>query len=75
MWRLVVETARRLNVQVFATTHSGDCTRALAWLQSDAPELAAEVSVHRIEKNVAEAVRYSAEDLQIAAQHHIEIRG
>jgi energy-coupling factor transporter ATP-binding protein EcfA2 len=75
MWRLVIETARRLNVQIFATTHSGDCTRALAWLQADAPELAAEVSVHRIEKGATEAVRYSAEELEIAAQHHIEIRG
>jgi hypothetical protein len=75
MWRLVIETARRLNVQVFATTHSGDCTRALAWLQSDAPELATDVSVHRIEKGSAEATRYSAEELEIAAQHHIEIRG
>ncbi len=25
MWKLVYETAKRLNVQVFATTHSNDC--------------------------------------------------
>lgn len=75
IWRLVIETARRLNVQVFATSHSGDCMRALAWLQSDAPDLAADVSVHRIEKGATDTIRYSAEDLEIAAQHHIEIRG
>jgi AAA domain, putative AbiEii toxin, Type IV TA system/AAA domain len=75
IWRLVIETARRLNVQVFATSHSGDCMRALAWLQSDAPDLAADVSVHRIEKGATDTIRYSAEDLGIAAQHHIEIRG
>lgn len=75
MWKLVVQTARRLNLQVFATSHSGDCMRALAWLQGDAPELAADISVHRIEKGATEAVRYSAEELEIAAQHHIEVRG
>lgn len=75
MWKLVVQTSRRLNLQVFATSHSGDCMRALAWLQRDAPELAADISVHRIEKGATEAVRYSAEELEIAAQHHIEVRG
>jgi AAA domain, putative AbiEii toxin, Type IV TA system len=74
-WRLVVETAKRLNVQVFATSHSGDCMRALAWLQADDPDLAANVSVHRLEKNAKRSVRYSAEELEIAAQHHIEVRG
>lgn len=75
MWRFVIETARRLNVQVFATSHSGDCMRALAWLQTDMPELAAEVSVHRVERGSNAAVRYSASDIEIAARHHIEVRG
>ncbi|HRC57192.1 MAG: ATP-binding protein [Myxococcales bacterium] len=75
MWKRVVETARRLNIQIFATSHSGDCMRALAWLQADDPDLAADISVHRIEKGATEAVRYSAEELEIAAQHHIEVRG
>ncbi|WP_295454286.1 ATP-binding protein [uncultured Thiodictyon sp.] len=75
MWRLVIESARRLDVQVFATSHSGDCIRSLAWLQTDAPELAAEVSVHRIDRAAPTAVRYSAEDIEIAARHHIEVRG
>ena len=35
LWRLVVETARRLNVQVFATTHSKDCLEAIARLHED----------------------------------------
>jgi predicted ATP-dependent endonuclease of OLD family len=28
MWRLILETAQRLDVQVFATTHSWDCVSA-----------------------------------------------
>ncbi|HHC24806.1 MAG TPA: ATP-binding protein [Desulfobacterales bacterium] len=30
MWRLITQTAKRLDVQVFATTHNSDCwTRSL----------------------------------------------
>jgi predicted ATPase len=75
MWRFIIEASRRLDVQVFATTHSGDCIRALAWLQAQQPELAQAVSVHRIDKDASSAVRYSAEDIQIAARHHVEVRG
>ncbi|WP_156427499.1 ATP/GTP-binding protein [Thiohalocapsa sp. ML1] len=75
MWRFIIEASRRLGVQVFATTHSGDCIRALAWLQTEHPELAQDVSVHRIDKDAPSAVRYSAEDIEIAARHHVEVRG
>ncbi len=75
MWRFIIESARRLDVQVFATSHSGDCIRALAWLQTDAPDLATEVSVHRIDRSTSVAVRYSAADIEVAARHHIEVRG
>ena len=75
MWRFVIETARRLDVQVFATSHSADCVRALAWLQSDAPSLAAEVSVHRIERGLSVSIPYSSGDIETAARHHIEVRG
>lgn len=75
MWRFVIETARRLDVQVFATSHSGDCVRSLAWLQTETPALAEDVSVHRIERGVEKAVRYSASDIEVAARHHMEVRG
>ncbi len=75
MWRFVIESARRLDVQLFATSHSGDCIRALAWLQSEAPDLAADISVHRVDRSALAAVRYSAADIEIAARHHIEVRG
>ena len=75
MWRFVVETARRLDVQVFATSHSGDCVRALAWLHLDDPDLASEVSVYRMEKGLEAAVLYSAAEIETAARHHIEVRG
>ncbi len=74
MWRLIAETAKRLNIQVFATTHSLDCVRALGWLYEEAPELASEVTVHRVEKGADVTTVYSAEELQIAARQRMEIR-
>lgn len=75
MWRFIIQTAERLNVQVFATTHSGDCLRSLAWLQQDQPEFAEQVVLHRIEADAIKSVRCSAEELEIATRHHIEVRG
>jgi predicted ATPase len=74
MWRLVIETAKRLNVQVFATTHSLDCVRALARLRNKYPEVAAEVTLHRVEKDAPKTVVYDADDLVIAAESEIEVR-
>jgi predicted ATPase len=74
MWRLVIETARRLGVQVLATTHSLDCVRALAWVHEKNPEIASEVTLHRIERGLPSTVRYTMEELAIAAEHHLEVR-
>ncbi len=74
MWRLVVETARRLDIQVFATTHSLDCVNALGSLFSEAPSLADEVILHRIKRNGTATVPYSPEEVLVAAEHQMEIR-
>jgi hypothetical protein len=74
LWRLVIKTAQRLDVQVFSTTHSHDCVYALATLCEADPALAAEVAVHRIERSNPRTVRYSAEEIAIAAEHRLEVR-
>jgi ABC-type branched-subunit amino acid transport system ATPase component len=74
MWRLVIETARRLDVQVFATTHSLDCVHALAWVQQQSPETASQVLLHRIEKDARETVAYTLDELAIAARSQLEVR-
>jgi hypothetical protein len=74
MWRMVIETARRLRVQVFTTTHSLDCVRALAWVQEELSVAPEDVAVHRIEKGVSSTTSYSAEEIAVAAKHHIEVR-
>ncbi|MCB9729285.1 MAG: AAA family ATPase, partial [Deltaproteobacteria bacterium] len=75
LWQVVVLGARRLNVQVFATSHSGDCVRALAHLYEHHPESTQDVALFRLEAGGHAAVRYTAEELAVAAQHHIELRG
>jgi hypothetical protein len=72
MWRMVLDTALRLNVQVFATTHSSDCTSSLAGLcKKSGTE---NVSVQRIECGKEEAVAFSENEIFIAAHRGIEIR-
>ncbi|NRD49697.1 AAA family ATPase [Corallococcus exiguus] len=74
MWRLVTEAAKRLNVQVIATTHSLDCVRALASLYEDHRELESVISVHRLERGAEKNITYSADELLAAAEHQMEIR-
>ena len=74
MWRLVVDTARKSSVQVFATTHSLDCIRGLASLVESCPDLAGEVSIHKIGRSIRKAVHLDAEDVQVAVAQNIEVR-
>lgn len=74
MWRLIIEAARRLDVQVLATTHSLDCVRALAWVREQSPDAAGEATLHRIEKDARKTVVYDMNELAIAARNHIEVR-
>jgi predicted ATP-dependent endonuclease of OLD family len=74
MWRLVAETARRYNIQVFATTHSFDCVRGLDWLCRKYPELGAEVSIQKIEPELPMAVALDAEQIKISVEQDIEVR-
>jgi hypothetical protein len=74
MWKLVIETSRRLNVQVFATTHSFDCVRALARVQIKDPDIASEVILHRLEKNMPQTITYGMDELVTAARSQLEVR-
>jgi len=46
----------------------------LARLRNRYPETAAEVTVHRVEKDSPKTVVYDADDIVVAAQGHIEVR-
>jgi AAA15 family ATPase/GTPase len=75
MWRLVLETAEALNVQVFATTHSWDCIEAFqeAMAEEGWPERGQLLRVSR-DGDATRAVLYSGEELAIATAQEIEVR-
>ena len=71
MWRLVYETAKRLDVQVFATTHSRDCYESLAAI---AQPTGRDVTIQRIERGNPVAVAFSEAEILQAAKRGIEVR-
>lgn len=74
MWRLVVEAAQKSDVQVFATTHSYDCVRALASLAESHPDLAEQVSVQKVHASLGKAVSFHDDGIKIAVEQGIEVR-
>lgn len=75
VWRLIIENARRLDLQVFATTHSQDCLRALANLYRHDRSMSDTVSLHRLDVGATRTERFSMDDVEIADEAHLELRG
>lgn len=74
VWLLIVNAAKEFNIQVFLTTHSYDCVRALAWLCQTRPDLGPEVSIQKIERKLDRSVSLDAKQIQIAIEQDIEVR-
>ncbi|MFN8485170.1 MAG: AAA family ATPase [Anaerolineae bacterium] len=74
MWRLVFETAHRLNVQVFATTHSRDCLEAFGLVANEDHQTEGVlIRLGRRGEDVV-ATLYEEEDLSIVTREQIEVR-
>ncbi len=75
MWRLILETAKELNVQVFATTHSWDCIAAFQEALSQVEDQSIG-KLFRLDKKYGKlrAVEYDAEKLDTAVRNSIEVR-
>lgn len=74
MWRLIFEVAHRLNVQVFATSHSWDCIQAF---QQAADENTQEEGVLiRLQNKNGDVVPvlFDEEELNVVAREMIEVR-
>lgn len=75
LWTVIFDLAVRLNVQVFATTHSSDCISSFGKVLS--MPCNAEVGQYiRLEcrNDKIRAVEYNADELEIVAAQNIEIR-
>ena len=75
MWRLILETAKELNVQVFATTHSWDCIAAFQEALSQVEDSSIG-KLFRLDSKYGKlrAVEYDAEDLEVVTREGIEVR-
>lgn len=74
MWKLIWETANRLNVQVFATTHSSDCWTSLASIASREDRAEDGITIQRIERDKDVGVVFSEREIVVAANRGIEVR-
>ena len=77
VWRLIFEMAHRLNVQVFATTHSWECIEAFQQAAHDhAQEEGMLISLRRKDEEPEEivVVLFDERRLSIATREQIEVR-
>ena len=76
LWQLILRAAQRLNVQVFATTHSWDCIEGFQQAAQEHPEDALLISL-RAKRNApgqAAAVLFDRGELGIVTRDRIEVR-
>ena len=74
MWKLLSEGARKLSVQVFATTHSRDCYESLATIARAEVSDGSEVTIQRIETGRNSAIGFSEQEIVAAAERGMEVR-
>jgi AAA15 family ATPase/GTPase len=74
MWKMIWKTAKRLNVQVFATTHSNDCWHSLADIANVENPSEDGITIHRVEKDKPKSILFTERQIAIAAERDIEVR-
>ena len=74
MWKLICVTARKLNVQVFATTHSSDCWKTLADNAVEDEFADMPIRIHRINKDKKRPETFTNKEMHLAVDREIEVR-
>jgi hypothetical protein len=74
MWKLICITARKLNVQVFATAHSSDCWKTLADNAVEDEFADMPIRIHRIDKNKKKPETFTNREMHLAVDREIEVR-
>ncbi|MFM6507305.1 MAG: AAA family ATPase [Dolichospermum sp.] len=74
MWKMIWDTAKRLNVQVFATTHNSDCWKSLAEIAETENVTDDGIRIHRIERDKEKSIVFNEAQIVIAAERELEIR-
>lgn len=74
LWRMLLETAKQLDIQVFAATHSWDCITAFQEvLASEPADMGVLVRINR-DADGSYCTTFAAEELRLATKHAIEVR-
>lgn len=73
MWRLIIEIAAEINVQVFAATHSKDCIDAFSKVINEHPEEGVLIRLGRKGSEII-ATSFDEEELETATDQDIEVR-
>jgi AAA15 family ATPase/GTPase len=74
MWKVVWETAKKLNIQVFATTHSRDCWQSLGELITEEKITDNDITIQRIDRDKEKAVSFNTRQIYLASERDIEVR-
>jgi hypothetical protein len=72
-WRAIFRLATRLNIQVFATSHSWDAIEAFQKAAAETPEQGVLVRLTRRGEHIVPTV-YCEDDLRVATRDRIEVR-
>ncbi len=73
MWKLIFATARRLNIQVFAATHSWDCITAFQQAAQENEQAGLLIRLENRRGKIIPTI-FSQQELSIATQDQIEVR-
>lgn len=74
VWRLIFQTAHRLDIQVFATTHSWDCIEAFQRAAADDQHEDAVLVRLDVRRDAISPTTFSEHDLSIVTREQIEVR-
>ncbi|AQG81138.1 AAA family ATPase [Spirosoma montaniterrae] len=76
LWEIIFDLAERLNIQVFATTHSSDTIRSFTAMlaKQKNPNEAGKAIRLQLHNDMIRAVDYSPEELETAVEYNIEVR-
>lgn len=74
LWKVILSTAHKLNVQVFATTHSSDCIYGFSQALQSFPEISGKLFRFDIKSGSPVVTSFNREELSLASLSQIEIR-
>lgn len=73
IWDIIFQLSQKLNVQIFATTHSRDCIAGFDWAWNQNPEMGAFFRLDE-KQGVIKATEYTSETLTDSLDMAVEIR-